>query len=256
MIESLPETLLCEVEPQLKGLFSELKQHGFSANSLDILLANSTLDVLQLPACEVGPRITHLEQALLLKQHQVPAVVSSLPSLLLVSPAHLTATLAWLKATLGWSRPVARRRAALLCRPAPDLEGIATCVQSSLDCTTAELVLLLHLAPHLLLADITHVTHLLQHSRTPLDLAQAALSAHHPATAPRSAAPATSQGDPWQGGGAWDLRPMQPQADQYAAHREHLGLCALKLCSQHGVSLEELGLLLREKPTLLREVRL
>ena len=38
--------------------------------------------------------------------------------------------------------------------------------------------------------------------------------------------------------------------------RDHLRLCALKLCGAQGLTLEELGALLREKPTLLREVRL
>ena len=92
-------------------------------------------------------------------------------------------------------------------------------------CAAAELVLLLHIVPHLLAASPAELEALLSSKPTAVDLA---LEAKLPL----------------------------PEWNAYAAQSEHLKLCMLKLCSVHGLTLAELSCLVRDKPTILREVKL
>ncbi len=91
--------------------------------------------------------------------------------------------------------------------------------------SAAELVLLLHIVPHLLAASPAELEELLCCKPTAVDLAR-------------------------------EVSLPLPEWNPYAAQSEHLKLCMLKLCSVHGLSLAELNYLMYEKPTILREVKL
>lgn len=145
--------------------------------------------------------------------------------------------------------------------------------------------MLLHIAPQLLLASAEELGALLAQSRSALQLALAATSTAATALAAQLAAGgATQQQQQWlSGGGGWGAQEaafvvqlqqggqsfwggevgaeaaaavVAAELRERALQRDHLRLCALKLCGQYGVTLEELNALLRDKPTLLREVRL
>jgi hypothetical protein len=89
----------------------------------------------------------------------------------------------------------------------------------------AELVLLLHIVPHLLTKNAAELERLTAHKHSAVQLAQA-------------------------------VSVPIPEWNVYAAQAAHLKLCMLKLCSMHGLTLADLNTLVRDKPTVLREVKL
>ncbi len=141
VIEALPETLLCPVDPQLRGLFAALKEHGFAQQHLTALLTNcgchSALDLLLVPAAEVAPRLMHLSQLLAVAEERLPGYVGAQPGLLAARPVALDAAAGWLGASLGWSAASLRRHSELLLRTPAQLNAAASLLQWRLDLTTA-----------------------------------------------------------------------------------------------------------------------
>lgn len=228
VIEALPEALLRPVDP-LRALLAALRGLGFGRQHLSALLTGGEPGLLDLAPAELAPRLAQLGQLLRVPDEHLPGFVAARPELLLVPPAQAAASVAWLCANLGWSSAMVRRlverHRGLLQRCPAELEAAATLLQHRLDLATAELVLLLHIAPQLLTASGAELC---------------GLAAAHPSALALARAAAPPPPD-WDGG--------------YAALALQQRLSVLKLCSEHALTLEEVRGLMRAKPTILREVR-
>lgn len=235
VLESTPEALCLDVQQHLRPLLACLKDLGLTreqTTSVFRALRRHRVQASQfLALCpeELQRRYFWLALHLALEGPAAAAYLAAQPTLLLAEPTEAAAVVLWLRSAAGWRRLALRRNLAahpaILLSSASQLEASATSLLCQLDASVEELCLLLSLAPRLLA--------LTQH-----DLAQA-MSQH---------------GTSWQMAAAFMDRPNMLM--QEAAEALHMQVATLWLMHNHSMGRQQVSDLVRDRPTLLRTLKL